>query len=58
MFLVALSAGVICAVIVAAYFIAIDQQRRTAAVTNGAFAAPGTVPYTTLLHNPPESNPC
>ena len=40
MFLVALSAGVVCAVVVVAYFIAIDQQRRTAAVTSGAFAAP------------------
>jgi tight adherence protein C len=37
MFLIALSAGVICAVIVAAYFIAIDQQRATAATTNGNF---------------------
>jgi tight adherence protein C len=37
MFLIALSAGIICAVIVAAYFIAIDQQR-SAATTNGNFA--------------------
>ena len=37
MFLIALSAGVICAVIVAAYFIAIDQQRATAATANGNF---------------------
>jgi tight adherence protein C len=37
MFLIALSAGVICAVIVMAYFIAIDQQRATAATTNGNF---------------------
>jgi tight adherence protein C len=37
MFVIALAAGVICAVIVAAYFIAIDQQRATAATTNGNF---------------------
>jgi tight adherence protein C len=37
MFLIAVSAGIICAVIVAAYFIAIDQQRATAATTNGNF---------------------
>jgi tight adherence protein C len=48
MFLVALSAGIICAVIVAAYFIAIDQQRRTAAATNGAFVAPAA-PRVTLV---------
>jgi tight adherence protein C len=40
MFLIALSAGVICAVIVMAYFIAIDQMRKTAATTNGHFTAP------------------
>ena len=38
MFLIALAAGVICAVIVAVYFIAIDQQRATAAATNGNFS--------------------
>lgn len=37
MFLIALAAGVICAGIVMAYFIAIDQQRATAAATNGNF---------------------
>ena len=37
MFGIALIAGIICAVIVAAYFIAIDQVRSTAATTNGAF---------------------
>ena len=39
MFLVALIAGVICAVIVVAYFVAIDQYRRTATATNGSFGA-------------------
>jgi tight adherence protein C len=37
MFLIALAAGVICAGIVMAYFIAIDQQRAAAAATNGNF---------------------
>lgn len=37
MFLIALSAGIICAVIVMAYFIAIDQVRKTAIATNGNF---------------------
>jgi tight adherence protein C len=37
MFLVALIAGVICAVIVMAYFIAIDASRTAAPATNGSF---------------------
>src|ERR1700686_1027300 len=37
MFLIALSAGIICAIIVMAYFIAIDQYRTTPAATNGSF---------------------
>ena len=40
MFGVALIAGVICAVIVMAYFVAIDQYRRAAAAANGSFGAP------------------
>ena len=36
---VALIAGVICAFIVVAYFVAIDQVRRAAPATNGNFAA-------------------
>ncbi|HET6310429.1 MAG TPA: type II secretion system F family protein [Candidatus Nitrosotalea sp.] len=40
MFLIALAAGTICAVIVMAYFIAIDQVRRTATATNGNFRGP------------------
>jgi len=36
-FLIALSAGIICAIIVMAYFIAIDQYRTTPAATNGSF---------------------
>jgi Flp pilus assembly protein TadC len=36
MFLIALSAGIICAVIVMAYFIAIDQYRTSAAAANGS----------------------
>jgi tight adherence protein C len=40
MFLIALAAGTICAVIVMAYFIAIDQVRRTANATNGSFRGP------------------
>ena len=39
MFLIALSAGIICAIIVMAYFIAIDQYRTTPAATNGSFGA-------------------
>jgi tight adherence protein C len=38
-FMIAISAGVICGVIVAAYFIAIDQNKPVPA-TNGAWAAP------------------
>jgi len=34
---IALAAGVICGVIVAAYFVAIDQMRRTAAAVDGGF---------------------
>jgi tight adherence protein C len=37
MFLIALAAGIICAIIVMAYFIAIDQYRTTPAATNGSF---------------------
>jgi tight adherence protein C len=37
MFLIALIAGVICGVIVMAYFIAIDQYRTAAPATNGSF---------------------
>ncbi|HVS49914.1 MAG TPA: type II secretion system F family protein [Candidatus Dormibacteraeota bacterium] len=37
MFLVALIAGVICAIVVMAYFIAIDASRSTAPATNGSF---------------------
>ncbi len=44
MFLVALSAGIISAVIVMAYFIAIDQVRKTATATNGNFRSPATNP--------------
>jgi tight adherence protein C len=47
MFLIALTAGVICAVIVMAYFIAIDQARTSAAATNGSFSA--TAPRPTLV---------
>ena len=39
MFLIAVTAGVICAVVVMAYFIAIDQARTSAAATNGSFSA-------------------
>jgi len=38
-FLIALAAGTICAIIVIAYFIAIDQYRTSPAATNGSFAA-------------------
>ena len=44
MFLIALAAGTICAVIVMAYFIAIDQVRRTATATPGNFRAPAPSP--------------
>ena len=37
MFLIALAAGIICAIIVMAYFIAIDQYRISPAATNGSF---------------------
>jgi tight adherence protein C len=47
MFLIALAAGTICAVIVMAYFIAIDQVRRTATATPGNFRAP--VPNPSLV---------
>ena len=47
MFLVALSAGIICALIVMAYFIAIDQVRKTAITTNGNFTVPA--PKTSLV---------
>lgn len=40
MFLIALAAGTICAVIVMAYFIAIDQVRSTLTATNGNFRGP------------------
>jgi tight adherence protein C len=46
-FLIALSAGIICAIIVVAYFIAIDQYRTTPAATNGSFGAPA--PRQTLV---------
>ena len=39
MFLIALVAGVICAVVVAAYFIAVDQ-RRAALAANGLWSPP------------------
>jgi tight adherence protein C len=39
MFAIALTAGIISAVIVMAYFIAIDQARTSAAATNGSFTA-------------------
>ena len=44
MFLIALAAGTVCAVIVMAYFIAIDQVRRTATATPGNFRAPAPSP--------------
>jgi tight adherence protein C len=47
MFGIALTAGIICAVIVMAYFIAIDQARTSAAATNGSFSA--TAPRPTLV---------
>jgi hypothetical protein len=39
MFLIALAAGVICAVVVAAYFIAVDQ-RRAAVAASGLWSPP------------------
>jgi len=44
MFTIALSAGIICAVIVMAYFIAIDQVRKSATATPGNFRAPAPNP--------------
>jgi tight adherence protein C len=44
MFLIAVVAGVICAAIVVAYFVAIDQYRTTAAATNGSFAPQAAKP--------------
>src|SRR2546428_4359150 len=38
-FMIAITAGVICGIVVAAYFIAIDQTKPVTA-TNGAWAAP------------------
>jgi tight adherence protein C len=38
-FMIAISAGVICGIIVAAYFVAIDQQAKTVPATNGAWPA-------------------
>jgi tight adherence protein C len=46
-FLIALAAGIICAIIVMAYFIAIDQYRTTPVATTGGFGAPA--PRPTLL---------
>src|ERR1700674_2102191 len=40
MLLVALSAGLVCGVVVAAFFIALDQNMATAAPTTGAWLAP------------------
>jgi tight adherence protein C len=42
--LIALIAGIICGVIVMAYFIAIDQYRTTAPATNGSFGPPAAGP--------------
>jgi tight adherence protein C len=56
MFLIAVSAGAICAVIVMAYFIAIDQVRKTATATNGNFRArpanPGLIKRLEALAKP------
>jgi tight adherence protein C len=56
MFLIALSAGIICAIIVMAYFIAIDQVRTTAVATNGNFrvraASPSLVKRLEALAKP------
>jgi tight adherence protein C len=48
MFGIALTAGIICAVIVMAYFIAIDQTRTSATTTSGGLIA-GTAPRPTLV---------
>jgi len=48
MFGVALTAGIICAVIVMAYFFAIDQARTSATATNGSLTA-GQAPRPTLV---------
>ena len=48
MFLIALTAGIICAVVVMAYFIAIDQYRTSAAATNGSIAS-AQAPRPTLV---------
>ena len=48
MFLIALTAGIICAVVVMAYFIAIDQYRTSAAATNGSIAT-AQAPRPTLV---------
>ena len=42
MFLIAVSAGVICGVIVVAFFVALDRNLAAAAAVNGAWAAPET----------------
>jgi tight adherence protein C len=53
---IALAAGIICAVIVMAYFVAIDQVRNTATATNGNFRArapsPGLVKRLEALAKP------
>jgi tight adherence protein C len=48
MFGIALTAGIICAVIVMAYFIAIDQARTSATTTSGSLTA-GSAPRPTLV---------
>jgi tight adherence protein C len=48
MFGIALTAGIICAVIVMAYFIAIDQARTGATTTSGSLTT-GSVPRPTLV---------
>jgi tight adherence protein C len=48
MFGIALTAGIICAVIVMAYFIAIDQARTSATTTSGSLAT-GSAPRPTLV---------
>ena len=48
MFGIALTAGIICAVIVMAYFIAIDQARTSATAINGSLTA-GQAPRPTLV---------
>jgi len=44
MFLIAVIAGIICGVIVIAYFVAIDQYRTAAPATNGSFGPQATRP--------------